>query len=355
MKFSSLYETYEAMREPGVRLKVDGAELETGGDARLLRVECELTSTGQAGMLHLEAELDHDGELGAAWVDAVQPGALCSLALGYGDSLADVFCGFFYDVLWDDPLEGGATLLKTLCLDVRGRLMLTSCADAGAKRTLSQLVEAILGQDCCTELASKRTVSRPPEDWDLPVQRLGVSDYSVVCKAADFLCYEFYAFADELYFGPPRPEHDPAVTFDGPNGLLRLARRRTLAGQCAAVAVSGADDTGARIYARQARTGDSGFGTGKMSGVLTGDIHQPEPLVRTMAQAQYLSQARMERRQRQAGGLSGQCVGLPELRPGRFLQASNLSEPVNGTYYVHTVRHVLDETGFQTWFEAEDE
>lgn len=355
MKFSSLYETYEAMREPGFRLKADGAELETGGDARLLRVECELTSTGQAGMLHLEAELDPDGEHGAAWVDAVQPGALCSIALGYGDSLADVFCGFIYDVLWDDPLEGGTTLLKALCLDVRGRLMLTSCADAGAKRTLSQLVEAILGQDCCTELASKRTVSRPPEDWDLPVQRLGVSDYSVVCKAADFLCYEFYAFADELYFGPPRPERDPAVTFDGPNGLLRLARHRTLAGQCAAVAVSGADDTGARVYARQARTGDSGFGTGRMSGVLTGDIHQPEPLVRTMAQAQYLSQARMERRQRQAGGLSGQCVGLPELRPGRFLQASNLSEPVNGTYYVHTVRHVLDETGFQTWFEAEDE
>lgn len=355
MKFSSLYETYEAMREPGFRLKADGTGLETGEDARLLQVECELTSTGQAGMLRLKAELDPGGEHGAAWLDAVRPGALCSLALGYGNSLTGVFCGFFYDVLWDDPLDGGTTRLEALCLDVRGRLMLTSCADAGAKRTLSQLVEAILGQSCCTELASKRTVSRPPEDWDLPVQRRGASDYSVVCGAADFLCYEFCAFADELYFGPPRPESDPTVIFDGPNGLLRLARRRTLAEQCAAVAVSGADDAGARVYARQARSSGSGFGTDKMSGVLTGDFHQPEPLVRTMAQAQYLSQARMERRQRRAGGLSGQCVGLPELRPGRFIQASDLSQPVNGTYYVHTVRHVLDETGFQTWFEAEDE
>ena len=160
MKFSSLYETYEAMREPGFRLKVDGTELETGEDARLLRVECELTSTGQAGMLRLEAALNPDGERGAAWLDAVRPGALCSLALGYGDSLTDVFCGFFYDVLWNDPLDGGTTLLEALCLDVRGRLMLTSCADAGAKRTLSQLVEAILGQSCCAELASKRTVSQ---------------------------------------------------------------------------------------------------------------------------------------------------------------------------------------------------
>lgn len=355
MKFSALYETYEAMREPGCRLKVEGTELEPGEGARLLRVECELTAACEAGMLRLEAALNPDGEHGAAWLDAVRPGALCTLALGYGDNLTDVFCGFFYDVVWNDPLNGGTIRLEALCLDVRGRLMLTSCADAGAKRTLSQLVEAVLGQNCCTELASRRTVSPPPEDWDLPVQRLGASDYSVICGAAEFLCYEFWAFADELYFGPPRPEDSPAVIFDGPNGLTRLARRRTLAGQCAATAVSGADDAGERIYSRQARAGDSGFGTDKMSGVLTGDFHRPEARVRTMAQAQYLSQARMERRQRQAGGLEGQCVGLPELRPGRFIQVSGLSEPVNGTYYVRTVRHVLDETGFQTWLEAEDE
>lgn len=355
MKFSALYETYEAMREPNFRLKADGTGLETGEGARLLRVECELTSTVQAGMLRLEAALDPGGERGAAWLKAVRPGALCSLTLGYGDRLTEVFCGFFYDVLWSDPLDGSATLLEALCLDLRGRLMLTACADGGAKRTLSQLVEAILGQGCCKELASKRVVSHPPEDWDLSVQRTGGSDYSVVCQAAEFLCYEFYAYADELYFGPPRPERGPAVIFDGPNGLLRLARRRTLAGQCAAVAVSGADDAGVRVYARQARPSSSGFGTDKMGGVLTGELHQPEALVRTMAQAQYLARARMERHQRMAGGMSGQCVGLPELRPGRFIQASELSEPVNGTYYVHTVRHVLDETGFQTWFEAEDE
>ena len=355
MNFSSLREAYGAMREPGFCIKVDGTRLETGGDARPLRVECHLTSTCQAGMLRLEAALDPGGEHGAAWLDAVQPGAVCSLSLGYGDSLTDVFRGFFYDVLWNDPLDGGTILLEAVCLDVRGRLMLTSHADAGANRTLSQLVDAILGQSCCTGLASKRMVEQPPGDWDLPVQRLGLSDYQILCEAADFLCYEFYAFADELYFGPSRPESGPAVTFDGANGLTRLARRRTLAGQCAAVTVSGTDDAGERVSSRYARTGDSGFGTDKMSGVLTGDFHYPEALVRTMAQAQYLSQARMERRQRQAGGLAGNCVGLPELRPGRFIQAADLSGPVNGTYYVHTVRHVLDETGFQTWFEAEDE
>lgn len=354
MKFSALYQTYKALREPSYTLKVGGKALSTGGDARLLRVECELTCSRQAGVLALEAALDPKQENGAAWLAAFQPGAVCSFSIGYKSSLTEVFCGFLYDVLWNDPLDGTTMLLEAVCLDVRGRLMLTACADAGSQRALSQMVDGILNQDSCTQLATKRTIDPPPEDWDLPAQRTGPSDYNVVCGAADFLCYEFYAFADELYFGKPRPESAPVVTFDGPNGLMRLGRRRTLAGQCAAVAVSGADDKGERIYSRQARKKDSGFGTDKMGSVLSGDIHQPEPFVRTMAQAKYLSKARMERRQRQAGGLIGHCVGLPELRPGRFIEVTDLSKPLNGTYYVHTVRHLLDETGFESWFEAED-
>ena len=116
----------------------------------------------------------------------------------------------------------------------------------------------------------------------------------------------------------------------------------------------GADDNGERLYSRQARKKDSGFAAAKMSGVLSGDFYQPEPFVRTMAQAQYLSKARMDWRQRQSGGLTGHGVGLPELRPGRFVKVTDLTKPLNGTYYVHTVRHILDETGFETWFEAEE-
>lgn len=354
MKFSALYQTYGAMREPNYALKVGGKTLDLGDDARLLRVECELTCSRQAGVLVLEAALDPEQEHGAAWLDAFQPGAACSLSIGYGKRLTEVFCGFLYDALWSDPLDGTILLLEAVCLDVRGRLMLTSCADGGAQRTASRMISDILGQDCCKALASRQTIDPPPEDWDLPALRPGPSDYSILCAAADFLCYEFYAFADELYFGKPRPESGAALTFDGPNGLMALKRRRTLAGQCAAVAVSGTDDSGERICSRQARRKDSGFGTDKMSGVLSGDLRQPEPFVRTMAQAQYLSKARMERRQRQSGGLAGHGVGLPELRPGRFIEVSDLSKPLNGTYYVHTVRHILDETGFETWFEAED-
>ena len=54
MKFSALYQTYDAMREPNYALNVGGKSLDVGDDARLTRVECELTCTRQAGVLALE-------------------------------------------------------------------------------------------------------------------------------------------------------------------------------------------------------------------------------------------------------------------------------------------------------------
>lgn len=353
MEFSKLYQKYDGLREPCYILAADGMELKTGRDARLLGLGCELTCGQQAGALWLEAAVDPDRELGGAWLDALQPGAVCTLSLGYGAQGIEVFRGVVYEAVWSDPLKGGEMGVEAVCLDARGALMLSSRADAGVGRTLSQLVGDILEQPCCTRLAGTRRVKSPPADWDLPTWRLGESDYQVVCAAAELLCYEFYAFADELYFGPPRPDSTVAVTFDGPNGLMELRRRRTLAGQCAAVAVSGVDDQGERVYARQVRAADSGFGTARMGQVLSLDLHQPETAVRTMAQAQYLSGVRMEGRQRRTGGLSGRCVGLPELRPGRFVELSGLSGQANGAYYVHTVRHILNEQGFATWFEAE--
>ena len=354
MEFSALYQQYQNMTVPSYTLKVGGTELKTGEDAVLLYLDCELTCRQKAGCLMVEVSMNPKGENGAKWLKALQTGVECSLSLGYGKKQTEVFCGFLYEVQWSDPLAEGALELSAMFLDVRGRLMTSSCADAGAARTVSQLVKTILDQSCCRQLAGKQKISQIPKDWDLPIPRSGYSDYEVLCQAADFLCYEFYVCGGELYFGEPRPETSPAVTFSGHTGLMKLTAKRTLAGQCAAVVVSGTDDKGDRIMARQARAKDSGFGTEKMGSVLSNDVHHPESTVRTMAQAKYLAKAQMEQRQHQSGGLSGKCLGTPELRPGRFIQVKKLSQPVNGTYYVHTVRHVLDIDGYNTYFEAED-
>ena len=308
----------------------------------------------QAGSIFLLAELTPGKELADTWLSAIQLGAVCTLALGYQETEEDVFSGFVYDVIWDDPLDTGIQQVEMICLDVRGQLMLSALSDAGAARSLSQLVKAVLKQSPCTRMASNVSIGKIPSDWDLPFQRTGPTDFEILCSAADFLCYEFYAFANTVYFGPARDSSEVAVEFDAANGLMRLRHRKTLAAQCAAVAVSGTDDNGQRLYAREARSTDQGYGIGQIKAALGQDVHRAEPAIRTMAQANYLAQARMQMRQHQAGLLIGQGAGIPELRPGRFVKASGLSDQVNGSYYIVDVIHTIDETGFETYFEAEE-
>ncbi len=349
MKFSELSQTYGGMRLPSFALSVGGSALESGPGARLLRAECVLTARTQAGSLAVTARLDPEGDAAAGWLDALQRGAEGTFSLGWEGTNTQVFSGLLYEVVWSDPLSGGAMEAEAVFLDAKGKLALTSLADAGAERTLSQLVQDVLDAS-----GASSTVETVPEDWDLPVRRQGEDGCRILRETAELLCWEFYDHNGTVYFGPPRPESDAVLEYDGPGGLTELCRRRTLAGQCGGVAVSGADGAGERLWSKTDRTKDSGYGTDKMGSVLSGFLHTPESAVQTMAQAQYLSQARMEAVQHGSGGVFGRGVGLPELRPGRFIKLSGLSEALNGSCYVHTVRHILDESGYETSFEAED-
>ncbi len=353
MKFSVLYDKYNGFRTPTFTLNVSGRTLDVVSGVQLESMECRLTTLCEAGTLTLRAELDSSTDGANVWLESVQLGAVCTLSLGYVGTEQVVFSGFVYDVVWDDPLDHARMILEMTCMDVRGQLMLSSCSDAGASRTLSQLVSKLLNQSCCTRMATAQ-IQTIPQDWDLPFQRTGSTDFEILCSVADFLCFEFYTYADTVYFGPARDSSETAVTFDGPNGLIHLSRRRSLAGQCAGMAVSSADDKGERIYAREARTTDNGFGVDHIESALILDRLEAEPAIRTMAQAQYLAKQRMNKCQHHSSMLLGQCTGLPELRPGRFVEVTDLSQQVNGSYYIQTVIHTIDETGFETSFEAQE-
>lgn len=352
MKFSQLCSKYQYMRQPALGLKVGQQELKLGVGAALNSLVCELTSRPQAGLLRLQLELDTGSALGQSWLSTLQLGAAGTLSLGYDTDTTQVFHGFLYDISWDYPPRNGVIQAEAVFLDVRGKLMLSASATTAA--TLSKLVKGLVDHGSGGGLKVSTTVKDPPESWNLPARQLGESDYDMLCRIAAFLCYECCVWADKLYFGPPRSNTAATVTFEGENGLLQLTRRRTLAGQCASVTVGGSDLTGGAITARSSRTRDSGYGVGSVSALLSRPLWQPEPGITTMAQAKYLAKARMQERQRQSGAINGRCVGLPQIVPGRFLAISEASPQVNGTYYIHTVRHILDRTGFETQFEGED-
>ena len=64
------------------------------------------------------------------------------------------------------------------------------------------------------------------------------------------------------------------------------------------------------------------------------------------------AKARMEDICQQFGELECECVGIPELAPGRFVEVEELSSQADRKYYITYVRHVLDEDGYRTYLKA---
>lgn len=49
------------------------------------------------------------------------------------------------------------------------------------------------------------------------------------------------------------------------------------------------------------------------------------------------------------GGLECECVGLPQLKPGVFVEIAGLGEQIDNQFYITNVRHVMTDTeGYRT-------
>jgi uncharacterized protein len=49
---------------------------------------------------------------------------------------------------------------------------------------------------------------------------------------------------------------------------------------------------------------------------------------------------------------TGQCIGLPDLRPGDNVELTGLGSRFSGTYYVKKVEHSLGSSGYHTQFDV---
>ena len=74
-----------------------------------------------------------------------------------------------------------------------------------------------------------------------------------------------------------------------------------------------------------------------------------DPTITSKEEAQYRVESLMEEMSYRFGSLECDCIGMPELMPGKFLVLKSLGEPVENKFYlVKVVHRINDEGGFET-------
>ena len=221
-----------------------------------------------------------------------------------------------------------------------------------AWKSADAVVKAILGETPVSSYISGKEIDSCKEE-EVPLRSHMMTDYDLIVEQAQKQGFEFFILQGKAYFRKKQKVTSTILTLSPGQGILRA--RLSLSGQqlVKKIEIRSIDETnGKQIKGEAALSGTFGKGSGYKK--LLGDSRQVfyEPGVQDAAEAKARAQARMDQISQQFGELECECVGIPELSPGRFVEVDELSSQADRKYYITYVRHVLDEDGYRTYIRA---
>lgn len=351
--FRTLAKKYDGFKAPAVEIKVGSTRLMSGKDLDITRVEIELTSGYEAsgcsfvlsGVYDLEkTNFDRD-------ISSVQIGEKVEVLVGY-IRLESVFEGYINQIDYNYGIDSEDFEIRVECMDAKGLLMKNRRLEFFAEKSADAVVKKILSDSPVNRYLSGKDIDMCPKE-DIPLRSHMMTDYELIVEQASKLGYEFFIIQGKAYFRKKQKVKSTLMKLSPKNGII--GAKLSLSGQqlTKKIEVRSIDEeTGKQIKGFANVSGK--FSQGSSSTMMLGTSTQVfyEPGVKDAGEAKKRAEARAEAIADQFGELECECVGIPEIIPGRFIAIEELSSQANRKYYVRYVRHEIDEEGYRTYFKA---
>ena len=339
--YSNLVKKYGQFRVPAAKLKIDGSELKNVG---LDNISATL-SLEAASAVTFTVIGAYDRKSSGFRSDVkskLKLGAKVSLSLGYGSSLTEVFQGFISGVgvnFSDTPT------LSITAMDAR-RLMMegSSREEVHVVTTYSAAFQEVIKR--YSALCPKTQVdATDSNEITQIVQR--TSDYDfIVNNLAKKANREFFILGDTAYFREERKVKSPVMKLMWGESIISFSRNSLY--QNLKITVIGFDPENKKTVTAQVteKAEEAQKAIGAQHETVISD-----PDAQEVAKAKKRAEKEALSRKRKAQSGSVDCVGLPELVPGRFISLGGLDSDLNNDYYIKEVRHEFNSDGFYTKME----
>ena len=312
--------------------------LETSARVVSLSVEASLDGASRFAAT-LAGRFDHaDGRFTDLDPSRFELGAEATVDLGFGETLERVFVGRVAGTRATFPADGAPTLEVSGYGPLYG-MTRDSEAESWTERTDSEVAADVAGDyDFDATVVEETGVTRRR------VVQNGQNDYRFLRGLAVRNGFECFGHLGTFYFRAPRGDADPALSLRYGEDLRSFAVERSDADDVAEVEVRHWDPKAKReVVGTAERETD-----GEARRVLRRPVDSPE-------EADRLAEAELERLARGTVRARGEAVGLPDLVPGEPVAVTGIGEfggESGPTYYVRSVSHRFDASGYRTTFEA---
>lgn len=353
--YALLKKKYRGFAAPTVRIKVEGNDIVERYGAAVANVTVELAAGYQSSGCGFDLVGEYDpkqtdfDKSGA--VRLLELGAKVEVELGY-IATELVFAGLITELNYCFDAES-AVFLHVECMDAKCLLMKTQRLEIFREKKIDRAVQALLSEQPVGGYLKGKQVEAP----NTGVQMLPVSmetSYDFIVRQAQYAGCEFFILAGKAYFRQKPKAGNPVMTLKPGEALLSANLSLRGAELVKKIKVTGINPDNDQEFSGTA-TSSGRFGKGAATARMLAGTERVylDARAESAAQAQSRAKILLGGIEQGFGVLQCQCIGLPELAPGRMVKVDGLMDRADGKFYITEVRHTFDgQEGFQTTLEG---
>jgi phage protein D len=285
------------------------------------------------------------------WLDTYfTVGKYLKISMGYADKLVTVFDGLTTSVKFDFTPEESPKIVVS-GMDRTFLLMKGIKSRSFNDKKHSDVVSTIAGEHSL----SVGTVDDTGVLYKI-IEQSRASDYQFVSWMARENNFEFFIVGKKLYFRK-YANASPAVTLEWGKTLRSFSLEVDIADQVGGVTVRGWDTAQKKeIVAESGSVSKLGNGTTtgqdaikKLCGSSTKEYEYDGNVTSNEAGVKKATAILNQRAMQFVSG-NGEMIGFPDVRAGRFIKVSQVGGKLSNNYYLTSVSHVIDGSGYVTYF-----
>lgn len=344
-------------------------------------IHVEVTSGYEASVASFRLYDSYDPSTGKFFYDKVKTqvmmGNSVTVQLGYLDKLETVFVGFISGVAFGfEP--GGLPYIEINAMDIKGLMMGGSYANSLRATTYSAAVKEVLdrtGEGRLQQMGgiTSSLISNTPDaggasgvpggasagggsskSSPITMEMVSESDYEFVVRAAKRYNYEFFVDRGKVLFRPAKSDTSLLTKMGTRTGLRGFHIEYSITGVVGKIEARAMDPGKGEVITAKSSFNNT-ISTASKAKQLIGKGAKVylDASITSKEEAEARVASLMEQMSYRLGSLEADCVGIPDLVPGRFIEVTGMGVPVDNQFYLTTVTHdFTSDGGYRTHIEG---
>lgn len=363
-KYATLCSLYGKFKNPVAVIKVNQKDIsENKSNLSVSEIEVDLTSGFEASVASFSIYNSFDKDKASFRTDDIKKyillGSSVSISMGYEDLSKIVFRGFIAKVNFIYE-EGEIPHVQVICMDVKAAMMTGSYArqltsavygdavkEIFAKSKYSSMKERKIITDISVEVTpDNRSAGTQEGEDDRTIEMVNESDYEFVVRAAKKFNYEFFVECGVVLFRRAKPDNSILIDIKFGELLKKFDIDYDITGIVEKIHVRGMDTGKMKLVKSKVKFNNKISMGNKSKQLIKGsETVCIDPTIKSSEDADYRGEYLLEDMSYRFGTLNCECIGIPELKPGYFINIKGLGQPADNRFYITNVKHTIDSEG----------